>query len=153
MSSDESIQWRGSPTTPTFTLASLATSGAGVGRQSAQVTNSNKDRYAQIRGKITTGTSPTANRAIYIYTILYGDGTYDPDNAGASDAAITIVSLVPVCVIGTSSTSNTTYEFSVIIETGGRDVAVAVVHNTGVNLNSTGSNHTAIVEFGYSQAS
>lgn len=131
----------GAATAMTCTLASLASSTAGVGRQTTLVDNSTvKAPKVRIVGKVTTGTSPTANRAIYIY-LLRGDGTLTTDGAGASDAGLTVVSARLVKSIPTSNASDTTYTFDFVIDDPGPSWGLAVVHDTGVNLNGTGGNH------------
>lgn len=131
----------GTATAMTCTLASLASSTAGVGRQTTMVDNSSaRAQRVHIYGKVTTGTSPTASRAIYIY-LLKGDGTLTTDGAGASDAGLTVVSARLVKSIPTDATSDKTYTFDFTIDNPGTSWGLVVVHDTGVNLNSTGSNH------------
>lgn len=125
----------------TITLASLASSTAGVGRQSTLIDNStNLYKKVHIYGKITTGTSPTANRSIYVYAIK-GDGTIRTDGAGASDAALTVVNAQLIAAMVTDSTSDKAYYFDCVLEDPGSEWGIAVVHDTGVNLNATGGNH------------
>lgn len=129
----------------TITLASLATSTAGVGRQSTMVDNSSDlGQMIRVYFKVTTGTSPTANKTIQFY-LLTADKTSAPnvitDGAGASDAGLTVVSAPLVHVIQTTSTSNQSYQGSFLIRNPGVAWGVAIVHDTAVNLNSTGSNH------------
>jgi len=143
----------------TITLASLASTTASppVGRESTEV-NQATDLADDvlIDGKITTGTSPTASRRIRIW--VWG-GAYDgttvrrPAGVTGSDAGLTPSSdwanqLILLHWIDTSSTSNQTYSFaglSLRRAFGGLYLparwGVFVDHNTGVNLNSTGSNH------------
>ncbi len=125
----------------TITVASLASSTSGVGRQSTLVDNSS-NRYGLIHlfGKITTGTSPTASRTIWVY-LIRGNGTLRTDGAGASDAALTVVTAELIKAIPTDNTSNKTYTFDAWIPDPGPEWGVAVVHNTGVNLNATAGNH------------
>lgn len=131
----------GAATAMTATLASLASSTAGVGRQTDMVDNSTvKAPKIRVIGKVTTGTSPTASRAIYIY-LLTGDGTLRTDGAGATDAGLTVVSARLVKAIPTSSTSNTTYSFDFVIDDPGSEWGLAVVHDTGVALHATAGNH------------
>ena len=134
----------GSSTALTITLASLATSTAGVGRQSTMINNLNNAQIVHVFCKVTTGTSPTANKSIRFF-LLKGD---DPsssnirsDNAGASDAGLTISTADQIYGIGTTSTSNVTYRGSFTIYNPGPEWGIFVIHDTGVNLNSTGSNH------------
>lgn len=128
----------------TITLASLATSIVGVGRQSNMVNNVDDAQMVRVFFKVTTGTSPTDNKSIQFY-LLTGD---DPsasnirtDGAGASDAALTVVSASLVNVVQTDNTSDKTYQGSFLIRNPGPEWGIAVVHDTAVNLNSTGGNH------------
>jgi hypothetical protein len=118
----------------TITLANLASSTAGVGRQATLVDNS-VTRYDIIHlyGKTTTGTSPTTGKGIRIYAIK-GNGTLRTDGAGASDAAFTRVSAVLIKQIGTDATSDKTYTWEAVIANPGPEWGVAVVHDTAVNL-------------------
>lgn len=134
----------GSSTALTITLASLATSTTGVGRQSTFVDNTDNAQMIRIYFDITTGTSPTANKSIQFY-LLCRDDHASPniatDNAGGSDAGITIVTASLVNVVQTTNTSDTHYRGSFLIRNPGISWAIAVVHDTGVNLNSTSGNH------------
>ena len=135
----------GSPAALTITLASLATSTTGVGRQSTLVDNtSTKYQKIHLWGKITTGTSPTASKGIYIYLIKADKASSADlitDGAGASDAALTVVCAQQVCGAPTSSTSNVAYTFDFVIHNPGPCWGIAVVHDTAVNLHATGGNH------------
>lgn len=141
----------------TITLASMATdSNLLTGRESTAVANgSNLYLDYLLSGKITTGTSPTANKSIEVW--LYGEvedtPTY-PDVFDGTDSAETVTSadvkraaLRLAASINTASTSNVTYWFgpvSVASLYGGRvprNWGVFVTHNTGVNLHATGGNH------------
>jgi hypothetical protein len=137
----------------TITLASLATDATLIaGRQSTAVDiSSSTIMDAQIGGFISTGTSPTTGKVIEIWAAGSYDGTTYSAGVGASDANFsptgekTLMRLL--CVIDTDATSNHKYEFgpvSLAEAFGGlppRKFAVFVVHNTAVNLNSTGGNH------------
>lgn len=137
----------------TITLASLATSSTLVaGRESTAIDNtSNLYDDAIIGGFITTGTSPTAGQ-IEVWAYGSYDGTSYAGGASGSDANLTPEgsqkgALRLICVIQTTTASNQKYTF------GGYSIAAAfggvmppkwgifVVHNTAVNLNSTGGNH------------
>src|SRR5262245_58675282 len=91
----------------TITLASLASAS---GRQSTMVDNTTT-RWQKIHlyCKVTTGTSPTANKGIYVF-LLKADKSASPnvatDGAGASDAAITIVSAQQIAGAVVDATSN-----------------------------------------------
>lgn len=140
----------------TITIASLASdTNLVAGRASTAVDNKDTDDAVDclVGGKITTGTSPTASRQIEVW--LYGsydDAEYSGSATG-SDANLTPdakTNLKLLTVIPTSSTSNVTYKwgpFSVAQAFGGTmpvQWGAYVVHNTGVNLNSTGSNHEIV---------
>ncbi len=125
----------------TLSLASLASSTSGVGRQATLVNNS-VTRYNLIHlfGKTTTGTSPTAGRAIYIYAIR-GDGTRRTDGAGANDAALTRVTARLLRVIPTDATSNKGYEWDCDLHNPGPEWGILIVHDTVAALNATAGNH------------
>jgi hypothetical protein len=143
----------------TITLASLASTTADppVGRESTEVLQSTDlGLDVLVDGKITTGTSPTASRAIRIWAWA---GAYDgaavrrPAGATGGDAGLTPGSwwggeFKMLHYIETSGTSNVTYTFagrSLLAAFGGFLLparwGIFVDHNTGVNLNSTGGNH------------
>ena len=129
----------------TITLASLASSTSGAGRQSTIVDNTTT-RYSKllIFAKVRAGTSPTANRTIRLFLIRDdNNGTnHRTDGAGASDAALTILNAQPIAVIYVdATTSDKDYYLDCVVENPGPKFGIAVVHDTGVNLNSTGSNH------------
>lgn len=127
----------------TLTLASLASSTAGVGRQSTLIDNSTS-RYQKVivYVKIKQGTSPTGNRGVYIYGIR-SDGTIRSDGAGASDAGLTVLNaplLGSLLNKSSPSTGDLLYgEF--VFENPGPEWGIAIVHDTGVNLDSTEGNH------------
>ena len=135
----------GSSTALTITIASLASSTTGVGRQSTIVDNTST-RYQKIilYCMITTGTTPTANRSIRFYLIRDdNDSTnYRTDGAGASDAALTVKMAQPIgSLYIDAATSNLAYYGDFVIENPGPKWGVAIVHDTAVNLNATGGNH------------
>ena len=142
----------------TITLASLATSPMFViGAESSVVDNTtNKYVDALLSGKITVGTTITINTQIlvYIFTPINDTPTY-PDVMNGTASTVTLTSagvgrgfLHLIATLDVDSTTNDrTYPF------GQRSVAqlfggvlpprwsVFVTHNTGNNLNATGSNH------------
>lgn len=143
-----------SAATLTITLASLGSdSNLLIGRESTVVDNtSNLYVDALIGGKITTGTSPTADRRIRVFAYGTYDGTIYTAGATGSDAGLTLTAkkkllLALVATIPTANTSNNTYNWgpiSLARAFGGilpSKWGIWVVHDTGVNLNSTGSNH------------
>lgn len=127
--------------TMTITLASLADAGA---RQSNIVNNENDAQIIRVYFKVTTGTSPVDNKTIEFY-LLTGDKVTTPDiitdGAGASDAGITIESAPQVNVVTVDNNSDKTYQDSFLIRNPGVSWGIAVKNNTGVALNSTGTNH------------
>lgn len=131
----------------TITLASLANSSAGVGRQSTLIDNTtNLYRGAKVHCKITVGTSPTANTLLYVY-LIQSDGTIRDDAAGASDAGLTIKN-APLLgtILVPATTSDTAYygifDTANIVSQLGREWGIAVVNNSGVTLNATAGNHS-----------
>lgn len=129
----------------TITLASLANSTAGVGRQSTLVT-SNTAKSALIMVKFTVGTTPVANSLIYVY-LIRGDGSINDDNAGASDAGITIINAPLLGTILCSAATNNTAYYGMFdtkfLGSLGPTFGIAVVNSTNVTANSTGGNFTA----------
>lgn len=127
----------------TLTLASLASSTVGVGRQSTLISNTTT-RYKRIIVylKIKQGTSPTGSRFVYVYGIR-GDGTIRDDAAGASDAGFTRLNAVELGVLGNKSSPSTgdLLTGSFVFENPGPEWGIAVVHDTGVGLDSTEGNH------------
>ncbi len=134
----------GASTAMTITLASLATSTVGVGRQSTMISNTDNAQMVRVFFKVTLGTSPTTNKSIQFY-LLNGD---DPsssnirtDAADASDAGITIYTAPLVFIIQTDSTTGRIYRGSFLIRNPGPEWGIAVVHDTAVNLHATGGSH------------
>jgi hypothetical protein len=134
----------GTTTQLTITLASLASSATIAGRQSTMVDNTtNLYQLIHLYGRVTTGTSPTASKGIYVY-LLKADKSASPnvatDNAGASDAAITITTAQLIGGVVTDATSDKAYRFDTVIYNPGPSWGIAIVHDTGVNLNATAGN-------------
>jgi len=107
-----------------------------------------------VSGKITAGTSPTASRSIEVWAVGSWDGTNWPDVFDGTESAETIASAdikAAICrlvtAMATANTSDRTYHFgpvSIASAFGGvvpPKFVLFVVHNTGVNLNSTAGNH------------
>ncbi len=134
----------GTPAGLTITLGSLASSTAGVGRQSTIVDNTSA-RYTDIllAVSIKLGTSPTGNRSVQIYLIRDNNAgsPIRDDNAGASDAAITVLNAALIGVLTDTTGSGDILTATFLISKPGPKWGVAVVHDTGVNLNSTNGNH------------
>lgn len=140
----------------TITLASLATSSTWVaGREALAVSNTtNKYLDYDITGKVTTGTSPTANTEIRLYGIrpindtpTWPGGFDGTDSAGAPVNTNVLASLPLLWSTTVSSVSDITYPIISslsIAQLWGLvpdNFSVYVTHNTAVNFNSTGSNH------------
>jgi len=141
---------------PTFTLASLATSSTLLAGRSSAVVDNTTNLYMDYMagGKITTGTSPSAATiepwiwGVLNDTPLYPDAITGSDaNVSATTRDILAASHRLVSVMVTTATNNQGYYFapvSVASLFGGVQPlkwGFWVVHNTGVNLNSTGGNH------------
>ena len=135
--------------TLTISLASLASSTSGVGRQSTIVDNSTtRCKRIRIYGKVKLGTSPAAG-AIYIYGIR-GEKTgtaFRTDAAGATDAGLTILNAPIIGVFATKGSPATgdVITFDCIFEDPGPEWGICVVQNTTVNLDSTAGNH--VIEY------
>lgn len=138
--------------THTITLTGLASdTNLVAGRAGTAIDNATDDAIdSVVGGKVTTGTSPTAARQIEIWVYGSYDGTTYSGAATGSDANLTPAEktlLKLLTIIPTVNTSDKTYPwgpFSVAQAFGGtmpRKWGVYIVHNTGVNLNATGSNH------------
>lgn len=146
----------------TISLASLASGAQGVfnaGRESSAISNeTNLDLDHILSGKIRTGTTPTASRSINVYvaaplSMASGTPTW-PDVLDGTDSAETFTSvnvmngIVKLAAsLTVDATSDRDYPFSGISVAslfGGvlpPEYVVFVAHDTGVNLNATGSNH------------
>lgn len=132
-----------SATAFTITLASLGSSTGGVGRQSTMIDNStNRYQAVIVYLKVKLGTSPTGSRAVYVYGIR-SDGADRSDGAGASDNAITILN-APILGVMQDKSSPSTGDLlygEFVFTDPGPEWGIAVVHDTGVNLDSTEANH------------
>lgn len=145
----------GLATTP---LASSSTFVAG--RESTEIDNTtNKYDDALVQGKVTVGTSPTANTQIQVWVyasdtslaatpldVIDGvdsDETITGSSTGIRDGLLKLGAVVTV----DSTTSNRTYyvaPFSIAQLYGGnmpKFWGLFVTHNTAVALNSTAANH------------
>lgn len=144
--------------TITITLASLASSSTFVAGQESAAQDNGSNKYVDgiLRGKITVGTSPTANTKILVYVFAALDDTPTwPDVFDGTDSAETLTSVgvgdgflkLAAMINVDSTTSDRTYPFTAmksLAELFGfmpQDWGVFVTHNTGVNLNSTAGNH------------
>ena len=135
-------------TSLTITLAGLASSTSGAGRQSTAVDNTSTGyRDVVVYYKLTLGTSPTAgNVTFYLIRRELTNGLAD-DAAGASDAAITVLNAPYVGVATTlaSPATGNVLEGSFVVSNPGPNWALAVVNSTGVALSATAGNH--LIEF------
>lgn len=132
------------PAAFSITIASLATSTANVGRQATIISNV-ADRIARLKvlAKIKLGTSPTANKSVYLY-LISGDGAGNrTDGAGATDNAFTAKQAKVIGELQTGGSPSTGDVLTDVFEVAspGIDWTVALSHDSGVNLDSTGSNH------------
>jgi hypothetical protein len=134
----------------TISLAGLV---SGTWRQSTSIDNTtNLYMDALVGGKVTTGTSPTANKTIlfYCYATIDG-GTLFTAGCSGTDGSYTQGEEDQLFFLGsviTDATSDHQYEygpFSVRQAFGGLylpdEWGVVVTHDTAVNLNSTAGNH------------
>lgn len=138
--------------TITITLASLVTSASGSARQSTVIDNtSNLFRDALVTLKIKSGaasTSATGYINVYVFGTTDGGTTYT-ENAGATDAAITLTIPSNARRIGTinvvaNATSYVSDQFSVMGDSN-RSLpdhwGIIVENQSGGTLDSTGGNH------------
>lgn len=145
----------------TITLASLASdTNLLAGTESDAIDNSSTLALDYlISGKVTAGTSPTASRSIEVWAVGSWDGTNWPDvfDGGSGTETITSADIkASVCrlvaAMATANTSDRTYHFgpvSIASVFGGvvpKKFVIFVVHNTGVNLNSTAGNHQVRIQ-------
>jgi hypothetical protein len=134
----------------TITLASLASSTAGVGRQSTLIDNSvTRATWARVFVKATTTATTTANSVIGIY-LIRGDGTNRDDAAGASDAGFTVknASLIGTLTTGATTTAQTLQGMFDVYGLG-KEWGIALVNGTGAALSSTASDFAASYVAGY----
>lgn len=144
----------------TITLASLpSNTNLLAGQESSEVDNSTDQHLDfHLAGKITQGTTPTADKEIRVYVVgLINDSTW-PDVFDGTNSAETVTSAnirdaacKLAAVMATDSTSDRANYFgpvSVASLFGGvvpKKFSVFVTHNTAVNLNATGGNHVISV--------
>lgn len=146
----------GSSSALTCTLASLASdTNVLAGRESTAVSNITTPQLDYLlAGKIKAGTTPTAGRIeVWAYAQVEDTPTY-PDTITGTDSARTLTSadikasaLRLVASMTTDTTTGRNYWFggvSLASLYGGivpKRWGLFVAHNTGVALDSTGSNH------------
>ncbi len=149
-----------SNTAITCSVASTATNSTFIaGRESSEIDNTtNKYLDAMVRGKVTVGTTPTANTQINVYvwgsdvslattpidTLDGVDSAETLTNTGVLYSALTRLATITVA----AATSDIGYDFPPSSVCGALGLQVLpkfwglyVAHNTGVNLNATGGNH------------
>lgn len=142
--------------TITITLASIATSSTWVaGAESTVIDNTtNKFVDALVGGKITVGTTPTANTQIrvYVFNPIDSTPTY-PDTMDGTDSVETLASVgvgrgflkLGAVLDVDAATSNIAYPFSFSVAALFNSMpsrwSLFVTHNTGVNLHATAGNH------------
>lgn len=145
MANDILHEW-GTRAALTITLASLASSTTFVGRQSDLVDNTTvKAPAALVFVQVTTGTTPTANRNIYVRLLRYDNSAVADDGAGTSDAALTCLN-APLLGILQMNSGSSNVAFRATFDTAplgvlGPKWGIQISHDTGVNLNSTAGNH------------
>jgi hypothetical protein len=127
-----------------ITLASLASSTTGVGRQTALITNSNGEQAVKIFVMLKQGTSPTGGKNAFIHA-LYGDGDgHVTDGAGSADAALTILNAErlarPMKNKSSPATGEILYQECIIYHPG-PEWGIALYQDTETNLDATEANH------------
>jgi len=139
----------------TITLASLATSATLLAGREATVIDNTSTKAVDylVGGHIATGTSPTDLKSIRIYAFADITSTTEYGEPTGADAALTFndeesrdSNLRLLHVISTDDTSDQLYQwgpFSIADIYGSvpQKIGFWVTHDTGVNLNSTGTNH------------
>lgn len=137
----------GSSTGITCTMASLA---SGSARQSTSVDNgTNKfvDALVNVSAR-TNGTTPSGEKAVYVYAYGSEDGTNYSGEASGSDSAYTMASPTNLILLGRIEcpSASTTYKgvFSVASAFGGRlprKWGLVIQNATGNALDSSEGNH------------
>lgn len=138
----------------TITAASLASSTNGAGRQSTLIDNTTT-RYKRVRVvckcALNTTSAAIANTAVFVH-LLRGDKAGTPirdDNAGASDAALTVVNADLLGVLNVKSTpapGDVLYK-EFIFEDPGPEFGIAIWQNTGQALAASGHQFSYIGEY------
>lgn len=132
----------------TISLAGLV---AGSARQSTILANANNRGAAVIYLKIQSGNAPAAG-TIYELYLLRDDGVtvLRTDNAGAADAAITIVNaqLIGTLVVTNNANTNFTGDFDTApLGPLGPKWGIAIKNSTDQAMNAAEANH--VKEFAY----
>lgn len=121
------------------TLASLASAAS---RQTTLLSNSSNYPGALVYVRIKSATAPVAGTVYEVY-LLRTDGTIADDNAGASDAAITILNAP---LLGTIVVTAATATFYGIFDTAplgplGTTWGIAIKNGTAQAISSTEGDH------------
>ena len=137
------------PSVLTITLASLASSTSGVGRQSSAVANANGSPLALVQFKVKLGTSPTAGLLTFYALRVDTTNSLNDDGCGTSDAGITVNYAPPVASFATKTSPATgdVIEGSFILRDPGPEIAIALVQSSGVALDSTAGNHSVEISW------
>ena len=113
------------------------------------VANSNNYPGAIVYVRIKSNTAPTAGQTYNVY-LLRGDdassSTFRTDNAGATDAAITIenATLLGQIVVTATATKSFYGEFDTsMLGPLGPEWGIAIKNNSGQTISATGSDHLA----------
>jgi hypothetical protein len=155
MSSEIKELFSGNPTAFTITLANIASSTSYAGQQSDVVDNTTT-RYGRLLVPffLTQGSTPTGSRAAYVFGIRSDKNTtaMRDDDAGASAAAWTRLNAPFLtrpdgtrAILANKASPSTGDKLKGVFDFfyPGREFAIGWSHDTAVNTNSTGSNHTA----------
>lgn len=133
--------------TLTLSIASLATSTTGVGRQSTLVDNSSTNyTSALVYLKIFTGgLAHTPNTLINVYLLRRDNNSVGDDGIGATDAAATFVN-APILGNILVNASNVSTSYYGVFDTSplgplGPQWGIGIVNQTGAALGGTESNH------------
>lgn len=126
----------------TQTLAALATLTA---RQSDIIANTGNFPAALIDYRIQSGAAAPVAGQLYEIFLIRGDGTRRTDNAGASDAAITVLNAQLIGTLQVTATANA--NFTDVYDTAplgklGSEWGTIVRNSTSQALNGTEGNHT-----------
>lgn len=128
----------GAPTAMTITLAGLASSTTGVGRQSTIIDNTDDAQLIHIYVGLTTNASTdiTADTNGFVY-LIKSDGTLRSDSAGASDAGWTAVNARLLGVIRFNAvTQSVEYQGEFLIRNPGIEWGIGIVQDTGQSLSA-----------------
>ena len=150
----------GSQQTITAAIASLASDTNLLAGLESSVIDNTTDGFEDIilSGFITTGTSPTAARAIEVWAIAWNgsgwpdvfDGTSSAETITSADIKNSICKLV--ASISTNNTSDRRYDFTGVSARsvfGGvlpSKFVLFITHSTVANLNATAGNHAFYYE-------